>query len=271
MSFAYVTLLSNSAYLPGVLALANSLKRVNTTYPLLIMSNLALSLEAQSELIKKNCQIITTPPLPLSKEFVGNHSRHAQHSKTPFLQGVKPSFHNPINNFNKLYLWTLEDYKKLVFIDADIIVLQNIDRLFDYPEGSAAPNLYEKLSDFGRMNSGLFVAKPSNATFNKMLKALDTPGAYWPRTDQTFLQSFWPNWHSLPFFYNTLQYLYFNIPELWQWKNIKTIHYQYEKPWDKEHNKREQLKPLIDLWWAMYDDNPIPNYIKEYLNDPVTV
>lgn len=257
MSFAYVTLLSNEEYLPGVVALANSLKRVDSHYNLLVMTHTLLRPEVQLQLTAKGCKIIELSPLPFSTSFVENHTRAAQHKKSPFLKGIKPSYHNPLSNFYKLSLWKLENYHKLVFIDSDMIVLQNIDHLFDYPEFSAAPNLYESLSDFGRMNSGLFVAKPSNKTFEKMFQVLDTPGAYWPRTDQTFLQEFWPNWHGLPFFYNTLQYLYFNIPELWQWQNIRAIHFQYEKPWDRSHGKVEQLKPLIDLWWSIYEDKPL--------------
>ncbi len=45
-----------------------------------------------------------------------------------------------------------------------------------------------------------------------MLERLDAPGAFWRRTDQTFLQDFFPDWHGLPVFYNMLQYVWFNLP-----------------------------------------------------------
>jgi alpha-N-acetylglucosamine transferase len=42
------------------------------------------------------------------------------------------------------------------------------------------------------MNSGVFVARPSLETFAAMLKMLDQPDMFWRRTDQTFLQTFFP-------------------------------------------------------------------------------
>ena len=50
-----------------------------------------------------------------------------------------------------------------------------------------------------------------------MLARLDAPGAFWPRTDQTFLQAFFPDWHGLPIYDNLLQYVWFTLPELWDW------------------------------------------------------
>jgi alpha-N-acetylglucosamine transferase len=146
-----------------------------------------------------------------------------------------------------------------VFLDADTIVVRNIDRLLAYPEFCAAPNLYETLGDFGRMNSGVFVAAPSATTFARMLDRLGRPDAFWRRTDQTFLESFWPDWHGLPYVCNTLQYVYFNLPELWNWPQIRVVHYQYEKPWQAEHPKRDRLGPLIDLWWRMLEGRELPD------------
>jgi alpha-N-acetylglucosamine transferase len=146
-----------------------------------------------------------------------------------------------------------------VFIDADALVLRNIDKLFDYPEFSAAPNVYETLADFHRMNSGVFVARPSLETFAAMLKMLDQPDMFWRRTDQTFLQTFFPDWHGLPVTMNMLQYVWFNLPELWDWKQIGVLHYQYEKPWEQDHPKADKLRPLIDLWQAFHQGKAIPD------------
>jgi alpha-N-acetylglucosamine transferase len=146
-----------------------------------------------------------------------------------------------------------------VFIDADALVLKPIDKLFSYPEFSAAPNVYENLSDFHRLNSGVFVAKPSHETFDRMLAALDRPDAFWRRTDQTFLESFFPDWHGLPVFMNMLQYVWFNMPALWDWASIGVLHYQYEKPWEKDHPREERLRPLINLWHAFFTGENLPD------------
>jgi alpha-N-acetylglucosamine transferase len=110
-----------------------------------------------------------------------------------------------------------------------------------------------------RMNSGVFTARPCLRTFDRMLERLDTAGAFWPRTDQTFLQAFWPEWHGLPYVFNTLQYVYFALPQLWHWPSIRVVHYQYEKPWIQDHPKRDRLAPLIDLWWRIHDGHGLPD------------
>ncbi len=138
------------------------------------------------------------------------------HDRAPFTKGEKPAFHTPLDNFVKLRLWQLP-YRRVVFLDADTLVLRNIDRLFDYPEFSAAPNVYESLADFRRLNSGVFTARPDPATFAAMLARLDAPGAVWRRTDQTFLETFFPRWQGLPVYDNLLQYVWFNLPDLWDW------------------------------------------------------
>ena len=94
-----------------------------------------------------------------------------------------------------------------------------------------------------------------------MIAALDAPGAYWKRTDQTFLEAFFPDWHGLPYTYNCLQYVYFNMPDLWSWDTVKLIHYQYEKPWQADHPKADRLKPLIDLWHQVNGTGTLPGWV----------
>jgi alpha-N-acetylglucosamine transferase len=260
---SYVTLVSNPDFLTGAVALARSLRMVKSQLPLTV---LALDgVEGIERLEALDCIIRIVEPLPLSDAFRTRHSRSSQHSLAPFTKGNKPRFHDPLNNFIKLRLWELVDHKKVVFLDADTLVIKNIDRLFEYPEFVAAPNLYESLADFQRMNSGVFVAKPNRQTYEQMLARLDQPDVFWPRTDQTFLQAYFPDWHGLPYIYNTLQYVWFNLPQLWSWDHIHVVHYQYEKPWEANHPKREQLAPLIDLWQQVYEHSTLPTELPKPL------
>lgn len=252
----YVTLIANEDYLPGAKALARSLQLCRSAYPLTALT--VADLPGLSELESFNCRIVQVEPLPVSEAFRARHTRESQHKNAPFTKGNKPAFHDPLLNFVKLRLWELEGHESVVFLDADTLMVQNIDRLFAYPEFAAAPNLYESLADFHRLNSGVFVAKPDRHTFEAMLERLDAPDAFWPRTDQTFLGEYFSDWHGLPYTYNTLQYVWFNLPALWNWSQIKVIHYQYEKPWEANHPKREQLAPLIDLWQQVYEHGTLP-------------
>ena len=253
---SYVTLVSNPDFLTGAVALARSLVMCGARVPLTV---LALDgIDGIERLEKLGCRIQIVEPLPLSDAFRTRHSRSSQHTLAPFTKGNKPDFHDPLNNFLKLRLWQMEEHDKVVFLDADTLVVKNIDRLFEYPEFVAAPNLYESLADFHRMNSGVFVAKPDQRTFDDMLARLDQPDVFWPRTDQTFLQAYFQDWHGLPYIYNTLQYVWFNLPQLWNWEHIHLIHYQYEKPWEANHPRRELLAPLIDLWQQVYQHGTLP-------------
>jgi alpha-N-acetylglucosamine transferase len=92
-----------------------------------------------------------------------------------------------------------------------------------------------------------------------MLERLDQPEILWKRTDQTFLQAFFPEWHGLPVYFNMLQYVWFIMPALWDWNSISVLHYQYEKPWETDHPKAESLRPLIDLWRAFYTGKDVPD------------
>ncbi len=253
---SFVTLIANEDYLPGAKALARSLQMVGSRWPLtaLVVENFA----GLDELESLGCCLIPVDPLPLSEGFRARHTRKAQHTNAPFTKGNKPKFHDPLHNFAKLRLWDLEQFDKVVFLDADTLVIGNIDRLFTFPEFVAAPNLYESLADVNRLNSGVFVAEPNRRTLNTMLEHLDCPDVFWSRTDQTFLQSFFPEWYGLPYIYNTLQYVWFNMPQLWDWNRIRVIHYQYEKPWETDHPKRELLSPLIDAWWHVYEHGQLP-------------
>lgn len=258
-SHAYVTLVTNAGYVPGATALVRSLKLTGTRADIVIMHTGGVAREALAPLETLGAVLRQVDLLPTSDTFNERHARARIHADKPFTKGRKPGFHTPLDNFAKLRLWQMEAYDRVIFIDADAIVIRNIDRLFAYPEFSAAPNVYEGLGDFHRLNSGVFVAAPSQATFDAMLQRLDAPDARWPRTDQTFLQTFFPDWHGLPVFFNMLQYVWFALPELWDWKSVHVIHYQYEKPWEADHPKAAKLRPLIDLWRAYASGEDVPD------------
>ena len=67
--------------------------------------------------------------------------------------------------FTKLHAWKLIHYSKCVFLDADTLVLDNVDELFGREELSAAPDVgWPDCFD-----SGVFVFQPSPNTPNLSL------------------------------------------------------------------------------------------------------
>ena len=76
--------------------------------------------------------------------------------------------------FSKIHAWRLTQYSKCVFLDADTLVLENVDELFDREELSAAP-------DIGWpdcFNSGVFVFEPSIQTFTNLLDMARQTGSF---------------------------------------------------------------------------------------------
>ena len=254
---AYVTLATNADYALGALALVNSIKATGTGADCVVLHT-AVPEDGLARLCDAGARLIAVDLLDTSEEFNRTHARDALHARAAFTKGVKPPFHTPLDNFAKLRLWQLVEYTSVVFIDADAVMLKNCDKLFGYPEFCAAPNVYESLADFHRLNSGVFVARPSLATFEDMLRNLDQPDVFWRRTDQTFLQDYFPDWHGLSIHHNMLQYVWMNMPELWSWEDIRILHFQYEKPW-QDHDKTHLLRPLIDLWRAIAEGHPVPD------------
>lgn len=249
--------MTNADFARGARALLRSLAHTGTTADLVVMHTGGVPEASLRDLAARGATLVPVDLLPTSPAFNEAHAKGRIHGLNPFTKGTKPPFHTPLDNFAKLRLWELP-HERVVFLDADTLVLRPIDRLFDYPELCAAPNVYEGLADFGRMNSGVFTARPSRATYDRLLAALDAPGAFWPRTDQTFLQAAFPDWHGLPHTFNTLQYVWLNLPALWDWRAVRVLHFQYEKPWE-EHAKADRLRPLVDLWRAFDGDGPIPD------------
>ncbi|MES0881683.1 glycosyltransferase family 8 protein [Roseibium sp. SCP14] len=264
---AYVTLVTNGDYVLGATALLRSLRRTSTEADLVVLYTPGVNPADIETLREFEPRLGRCERLPTSEAFNERHERGRLHRAAPFTKGGKPVFHTPLDNFVKLRLWQLTEYEKVVFIDADALVLKNCDKLFAYPQFCGAPNVYESGADFHRLNSGVFTAEPSDATFRDMLQKLDQPEVFWRRTDQTFLETYFPDWHGLPVFYNMLQYVWFNLPDLWRWSDIHILHFQYEKPWQENHEKAGLVRPLIDLWRAYATGEGMPENVSQ-LADP---
>jgi alpha-N-acetylglucosamine transferase len=158
------------------------------------------------------------------------------------------------NTFTKLRAWGATEFDKIVCLDADTIVLQNIDDLFARPAIAAAPDFL--LPD--RFNSGVMVIEPSAQTLQRMLDKLFSSGSY-DGGDQGFLNTFYPDWytgpgeHRLPAGYNMHQFIYQFLrahPNLLPHieREAKVIHYTIQKPW----LAATTLAGASEAWWDIY-------------------
>jgi glycogenin glucosyltransferase len=168
--------------------------------------------------------------------------------------------------FTKLHCWTFTNYDKCVFLDADTLVLQNCDELFEREELSAAPD--PGWPDC--FNSGVFVYKPSQDTFGKLLEFARTRGSF-DGGDQGLLNMFFKEWSNtdiskhLSFTYNVVwSSTYSYLPALKQFgQNMKIVHFiSSSKPWLQSFNTETRLvtskhggsglQELLQLWWDLF-------------------
>ncbi|CAM9580775.1 unnamed protein product, partial [Phaeothamnion confervicola] len=125
--------------------------------------------------------------------------------------------------YTKLRIWSLIQYRKVVYVDADALVDENVDELFDLPtDFAAAPDIHPP----DRFNAGVMVLTPSEAVLEEMLGRTATTATYDGGDTAGFLNAFFPDWFSgpaagrLPFRYNAQRTMYWNThernPEYWK-------------------------------------------------------
>ncbi|CAF3438124.1 unnamed protein product [Rotaria socialis] len=112
---AWLTLLVNEEYVPGVLALVRSLKRAKSMYPLVVLLvSDQLSEETQEMILNEGCLVRPVETIyPTQK--TGNLA-----------------FQRLTHDWTKLRAFQVVDAcEKCIFMDADMIVLHNMDELFE--------------------------------------------------------------------------------------------------------------------------------------------
>uniref|UniRef100_A0A8C9PL30 glycogenin glucosyltransferase n=1 Tax=Spermophilus dauricus TaxID=99837 RepID=A0A8C9PL30_SPEDA len=177
----------------------------------------------------------------------------------------------------KLHCWTLTHYSKCVFLDADTLVLHNIDELFDREELSAAPD--PGWPDC--FNSGVFVFRPSLETHQLLLQHATEHGSF-DGADQGLLNSFFRDWPTadihkhLPFIYNlTSNAAYTYSPAFQQFgSSAKVVHFLGStKPWNCTYDPQtgsvseqgagpgpRQHVTFLNLWWRLFQEGARPLY-----------
>ncbi|XP_023184933.1 glycogenin-2 isoform X2 [Xiphophorus maculatus] len=160
--------------------------------------------------------------------------------------------------FTKLHCWNLTQYNKCVFLDADTLVLCNVDELFQRDELSAAPD--PGWPDC--FNSGVFVFRPSKITYTSLLDLALQHGSF-DGGDQGLLNSFFSSWSvediskHLPFIYNLCaSSVYTYLPAFQQFGHqAKIVHFAGAvKPWSPQRNgcHSQSLEQFESLWWKEY-------------------
>ncbi|KAK5857672.1 hypothetical protein PBY51_010900 [Eleginops maclovinus] len=267
---AFVTLATTDLYAKGAMVLGQSLRNHNTTKKLvaLIGPHVAEPCREALETIFDEVRVVDV--------MDSGDVAHLSLMKRPDL-GV---------TFTKLHCWTLTHYSKCVFMDADTMVLSNIDELFEREELSAAPD--PGWPDC--FNSGVFVFTPSNETHEKLITFCSENGSF-DGGDQGVLNSYFNTWATadiskhLPFIYNLSSIsIYSYLPAFKQYgRNAKVVHFLGKvKPWSYSYDnqkgevKGHSLPPdqchlhpdYLLMWWQLYAKSVQPILQQAYGDSP---
>ncbi|NXJ09502.1 GLYG protein, partial [Odontophorus gujanensis] len=255
---SFVTLATNDSYVKGALVLGSSLQQSGTTRKLTALITPQVSDSMRNALEKVFDEVILVNILD------SGDSAHLALLKRPEL-GV---------TLTKLHCWELTQFSKCVFMDADTMVLSNIDELFEREELSAAPD--PGWPDC--FNSGVFVYRPSIETYNQLLQFATEKGSF-DGADQGLLNTFFSSWATadmskhLPFIYNlSSTSVYSYLPAFKAFgSNTKVVHFLGStKPWNYTYDSQtKSVKGSIDdpkivhpefvnMWWDTYMANIVP-------------
>ncbi|CDI98113.1 glycogenin 1 [Echinococcus multilocularis] len=251
MAEAYVTLATNDEYCCGALVLADSLQKAGTTKKLVCMITNSVSDKMRATL----------------EEFF-DHVELVDVLDSSDLENLKLLSRPELGvTFTKLHCWRLTQYSKCVFMDADTLVLQNIDDLFEREELSAAPD--PGWPDC--FNSGVFVYTPSLDTYRTLLDFALSEGSF-DGGDQGLLNLFFSDWSTkdirrhLPFTYNCISQAFYSYPPAMKRfsSQIRVVHFiGAAKPWHQQVNPEAgSLTPcdeisaqslrFLNFWWHLF-------------------
>ena len=174
--------------------------------------------------------------------------------------------------YTKLRVWQLEEYERVLYVDADCMAVRSLQELFDYEPLAAAPDTLPPDS----FNSGLMLLQPSRAVWREMKGNFSLLPSH-NGGDQGFLNRFFPDWYAqgnrsrLPYAFNAQTKMLSSFKPGWWWRqpDLRLLHFSPDKPWQDPpwggrrsfHESRKgrflTLRPLHVQWWDRYGDTPV--------------
>lgn len=215
--YAYTTILSTDAYLPGVLALFDSIKKTNTNVSdFVVIVNQEIKKETIDRL-KQNGIIVKTMPKVNVPQAIKSKNKLFPHWN---------------NTFDKFNVFDLTDYDKVVYLDSDIYVAENIDELFEKQNMSAVASgkSFPGNKYWDELNSGVMVIEPEDGIRQKLIDTMHDMSQR-----KTTLKK--PHRQEKKRFFSNISLLKYNIckslqgigdqdvlEEFFDWKNKEELH-----------------------------------------------
>ncbi|GAA5889860.1 hypothetical protein JCM8208_001149 [Rhodotorula glutinis] len=248
--FAFVTLCTSDAYLPGALVTLHSVLDVEPASP--------LAREWTTVALTTPATVAHSTVQALSKAFdvvIGVESIVTQSWEELKLLGRR----DLAATLTKLHLFRLTQFDKVIFLDADTLVVRPISHLFQIPhQFAAAPD--QGWPD--AFNSGVLVATPSLDTFDALMDMMRTRGT-WDGGDQGLLNDFFPDWHRLSFTFNVTPSAYYTYAPAYKrhGQDVSVLHFiGANKPWHRGSRKTydpeaasKDYYGLVGQWYDVFE------------------
>ncbi|RLN81491.1 hypothetical protein BBJ28_00011960 [Nothophytophthora sp. Chile5] len=167
--FAYVTVhyegtSRDAEYVLGIQVLMHSIKMTGSPYDLVVLASDSVSERSKATFRAIGCRVLEVTNI-----------------ENPFLGGTLRN-KNFIYTLNKLHVWNLLEYERVVYLDADNVLIRNADELFLCGEFCAV------FMNPCHFHTGLLVVTPSASEYRRLLDALGHLESF-DGADQGFLSS----------------------------------------------------------------------------------
>ncbi|KAG6417801.1 hypothetical protein SASPL_119994 [Salvia splendens] len=248
-SRAYITFLAgNGDYVKGVVGLAKGLRKVKTEYPLVVAVLPDVPAKHRRILEEQGCIVREIEPV------------YPPENQTLFAMAYY------VINYSKLRIWEFVEYSKMIYLDGDIQVFENIDDLFDLEDGyfyAVMDCFCEKTwSHTPQYKIGYCQQSPEKVTWPAEMGP--PPALYFNAGMFDFLNMFFRDvYKAIPNVYNLVLAMLWRHPENVELDRVKVVHYcaAGSKPWrytgEEENMQREDIKMLVNKWWDIYNDHSL--------------
>ena len=186
----YLTVLTTDDYAVGALALYQSLREIIPPHKYDFVIVLTKDVSDGCEVLIRNSGISTI-----------RIDKHLERLSVSPKRTNKQGFLHWNNTISKLLIFDLTQYDKIVYLDSDMIVLRNLDDLFEKPHMSAvvADVLMPGHEAWVQLSSGLMVIEPeAGLSFTIMAQAKDVDSKKYLYSDQDILQEHFADWPKHP-------------------------------------------------------------------------
>ncbi|XP_066922720.1 glycogenin-1-like [Clytia hemisphaerica] len=260
--YAWLTAMLNDNYAIGAIQLGHMLKKLSCYHKLIVLVSDGVTPGTREALRKVGFEVKLVEALDCN----WMDRQKGRKERNLGLPGT----------FMRFHAWNYTQYKKIMYLDSDVVPVVSVDELFDLETDfnaayCARPGIIDPC-----FNAGIILFKPSTKHYNGLMNLWGdlTKGTECPN-DQVLLWHYYADhdmWNELPYAYNVRRYLYHPLKiyhfaccltkKPWQVKNKPTrqdvakFKGPFKEPWD-----------MVILWWRYFYQALDEYKLNEWYND----